>query len=316
MPDNRDDYEPIIATRPTRERLREETQPLWRLVLALGGGLIVVVLLAWWVMGRLPDGGASQAVQTEVSAPEVTPSEVVEQAPAPPAADSEPSAEQPPAQPAPTEPTVSDAQPATPESVPAPVPDTAVPPSPSPSPPASVSLRFTSPDSQVRFEVRGPTDSSPPLTSKVGDVIELAPGTYRVVASGAQLEALERELVLTGLPAEYAVELCAQPEQELESLVGRVIEERVCASADQCESMFNVLSEHADQLVKDSAFRKQQCAKWRSEAAPEGGWTLDTKCDGATAATTCRIEIAQGDCVVTEPRRSVRGGECPRAEFK
>ena len=111
--------------------------------------------------------------------------------------------------------------------------------------------------------------------------------------------------MLTGLPAEYAVELCAQPTQELESLVGRVVEERACASADQCESMFNVLSEDAEERVKDPAFRRQQCAKWRAEALPDGRWTLDTKCDGATLATTCRIEIAQGACTVTGPRRSV-----------
>ena len=319
MPDNRDDYEPIIATRPSRERLREETQPLWRLVLALGGGLVVVVLLAWWLMGRLSDGGAAKTAQTEVSAPEVTTSEVVEQAPAPPARDSEPSApstEQTPAPPAPaTEPAVSDASPAAPEGPPAAAPDAEAPPPLAPPPTASV--RFTSPDSQVQFEVRGPTDSSPALTSKVGDVVDLALGTYRVVASGPQLEALERELVLTGgPPAEFTVELCAQPKQELESLVGRVVEERVCTSTQQCQSMFDVLSEDAEQRVKDLAFRKQQCAKWRPDAAPEGRWTLDTKCDGATTATTCRIEIAEGACAVTEPRRTLRGGACPQAELR
>jgi hypothetical protein len=77
--------------------------------------------------------------------------------------------------------------------------------------------------------------------------------------------------------------------------------------------MFDVLSEDAEQRVKDLAFRKQQCAKWRPEAAPEGKWTLDTKCDGAT---TCRIEIAEGTCAVTEPRRTVRGGACPQAELR
>lgn len=321
MPDKRDDYEPIIATRPSRERLREEPQPLWRLVLALGGGLIVVVLLAWWLLGRLSNGGTANTAQTEVSAPEVT-TEAVEQAPAPLARDSEASTEQPAAQPAPVvQPTVSDPQPATPaESAPAAVPDAstadaAVPPP--PAPPATTSVRFMSPDSQVRFEVRGPTESSPALTSKVGDAIDLPLGTYRVVASGAQLETLERELVLSGgPPAEFTVELCAQSKQELESLAGQVIEERVCASTEQCESMFDVLSEDAEQRVKDLAFRKQQCAKWRPEAAPEGRWTLDTKCDGATTATTCRIEIAEGACAVTEPRRTVRGGACPQAELR
>ena len=174
-----------------------------------------------------------------------------------------------------------------------------------------------SPDTQVRFELRGPNDSSPPITGQAGDVVALAAGTYRVVASGTQLETLEQEITLTGQsPAEYTVELCAQPKQEVETLAGRIIEERACASADQCESMFAVLSEHAEQLVNDPAFRKQQCAKWRPEAAPNGKWSLDTKCDGATLATTCRIEISQGACTVSEPRRGVRGGECPRAELR
>jgi hypothetical protein len=322
MQDNRDDYEPIIATRPSREPAREDTQPLWRLVLVLSGGLAVVILGAWWWMSRSPSDVASIPVQTEEAAPEVR----VEQEPAPPATDAEaPPAEvaqapptevaQAPAPPAPpAEPATSPEQTAMPESTPDVPPDNAVPP---PSPPAMVSMRLTSPDAHVRFELRGPLDSSPPLTSKVGDVVDLAPGTYRVVASGAQLETLEREIVLTGVsPAEYTVELCAQPKQEVETLAGRIVEERACASTEQCESMFNVLSEHADQLVNDRAFRTQQCAKWRPEAAPDGRWTLDTKCDGATLATTCRIEIARGACTVTEPRRSVRGETCPRAELE
>lgn len=321
MPDNRDNYEPIIATRPSRERLREEPQPLWRLVVALGAGLVVVVLLAWWLMGRLSDGSTAQTEETEVAAPEVATSEVVEQAPAPPARDAEPSApsveqastppEPAPDTPAPaTETPASDAPAAAPESAPAAAPVTEA-------PPPTASVRFVSPDSQVRFEVRGPTESSPPVMNKVGDVVDLPLGTYRVVASGPQLEAIERELVLSGgPPAEFAVELCAQPKQETESLVGRVIEERVCASTEQCESMFDVLSEDAEQRVKDLAFRKQQCVKWRPEAAPEGRWTLDTKCDGATTATTCRIEITEGVCAVTEPRRTVRGGACPQAELR
>ena len=36
MHDNRDDHEPIIATRRSREPLREDKQPLRRLILALG----------------------------------------------------------------------------------------------------------------------------------------------------------------------------------------------------------------------------------------------------------------------------------------
>jgi hypothetical protein len=78
--------------------------------------------------------------------------------------------------------------------------------------------------------------------------------------------------------------------------------------------MFTVLSEHAEQLVKDRAFRTQQCAKWRADAVPEGKWTLNTDCGGATLATTCRIEIAEGACTFAEPPRSVRGTACPRAE--
>jgi hypothetical protein len=164
--------------------------------------------------------------------------------------------------------------------------------------------------------MRGPLDSSPPRTGKAGDVVELVPGTYRVVASGAQLETIEREITLSGEgPAEFSVELCAQPEQERENLAGQVVEQRACASTIECESMFTILSEEAEDLVKDRAFRTQQCAKWRDTAAPDGKWTLETKCDGEASATTCRIEISAGACTVTGPRRSVRGEACPRAEL-
>jgi hypothetical protein len=174
-----------------------------------------------------------------------------------------------------------------------------------------------SPDTQVRIELRGPLDSSPPVTSKVGDVVTVAPGTYRVVASGTQLETFELEVRFDGeRSVEYAIELCAERKHERESLAGQVVEERACASTAQCESMFTVLSEHAEQLVKDRAFRTQQCAKWRPKAAPYGKWTLDTECDGATLATTCRIEIAEGACTFAEPRRSVRGSACPRAALR
>jgi hypothetical protein len=332
MKDNRDEFEPIIATRPRREPVPEETQPLWRLALALGGALAVAVLLVAWWMGRSSSDGESTSAQTK-SSPEAFPEVNVEQAPAPsaneleenadpapatpPAQDLEANADLPSAAPpsAPLEePAASAEQPVPPENIPEAVSNGA---DQSPSPPATVSLRLMSPDTQVQFELRGPLDSSPPVTSKAGDVVNLAPGTYRVVASGAQLETIEQEITLTGeRPTEYTVELCAQPKRELGTLAGQVVEERACTSTLECESMFTVLSEHADQLVKDPAFRQQECAKWRPGAAPEGRWTVDTKCDGATLATTCRIEIAQGTCAVAEPRRSVRGGECPRAELR
>jgi hypothetical protein len=328
MQDDRDDYEPIIATRPHRQPLREETQPLWRLVLALSGGLAVVLLLAWWLMGRPSSDSASTVVQTESSPPEIrveqepTPPAVdsdanagIAAAPAPPANNSEANATAPqPASPASSaEPAASTEQGAVPERAPEVAADNAMQPPPLP---ATISMLLTSPDSQVRFEVRGPLDSSPPLTSKAGEVVDLVPGTYRVVASGAQLETIEREITLVGGgPAEYTVELCAQPEQEHEDLAGRVVEQRACTNTPECESMFTILSEHAEQLVKDRAFRTQQCAKWRDTAAPDGRWTLDTKCDGEAVATTCRIEISAGACTATGPRRSVRGEACPRAEL-
>jgi hypothetical protein len=313
MHDKRDDYEPIIATRRSRERLREDTQPLWRVVLALGGGLAVAVLLAWWLMGRSSSDGTSTTAQSESSGPEIR----VEEAPAPPARDSETDADiaQAPALPArAAEPAADAEQAATPEGIPEVVPDNAVQ---APVPPAPLSVRFMSPDTDVRIELRGPLDSSPPLTSKAGGVVAVAPGTYRVVASGTQLETFEQEVTFDGERSlEYTVELCAERKHERENLAGQVVEERACASTAQCESMFMVLSEHADQLVKDRAFRTQQCAKWRPDAAPDGRWTLDIKCGGATLATTCRIEIAEGACTFAEPRRSVRGAACPRAELK
>jgi hypothetical protein len=316
MHDKRDDYEPIIATRRSREPLREDTQPLWLLVLALGGGLALAVLLAWWWMGKSSNDGASTTAPSESSAPEVLPDIHVEQAPAPPARDSETDADiaQATASPArAAEPAAGAEQAPTPD-IPEVVPDNAVQ---APVLPAPVSVRFMSPDTQVRVELRGPLDSLPPLTGMAGDVVAVAPGTYRVVASGTQLETFEQEVTFDGERSyEYTVELCVERKDERENLAGRVVEERACASTEQCESMFMVLSEHADQLVKDLAFRTQLCAKWRPNAAPDGKWTLDTKCDGATLATTCRIEIAEGACTFAEPRRSVRGAECPRAELK
>ena len=294
MHDNRDDHEPIIATRRSREPLREDKQPLWRLILALGGGLAVAVLIVWWLIGRLPGDGASTTALTESSAPEIRQEAHIEQAPLPPARDSETNADI--------------GQAATPENVPEVAPDSVVQ---APVPPMSV--RFMSPDAQVRIELHGPLDSSPPVTSKVGDVVTVAPGTYRVVASGTQLETFELEVQFDGERSlEYTIELCAKRKHERESLAGQVVEERACASTAQCESVFTVLSEHAEQLVKDRAFRTQQCAKWRPKAAPDGKWTLDTKCEGATLATTCSIEIAEGACTFVEPRRSLRGSACPR----
>lgn len=321
MHDNRDDYEPIIATRPSREPLREEAQPLWRWMLALGAGLAVVVLLAWWWMGRSSSDSAPTTAQPESSAPEVRPDITVEQAPLPLAHDVETNVDiaQAPALPAPAaEPATDTEQAAIPQEVPEVVPDNAAPaPAPAPASPPPLAVRFMSPDSQVQIELRGPLDSSPPLTGKAGDVLGVAPGTYRVVASGPQLETFEQEVTFDGeRPLEYTVELCVEQKHERENLAGQVVEERACASTEECESLFEVLSEHADELIKDGAFRTQECAKWRAEAAPEGRWTLDTQCGGATLATTCRIQIAEGACTFAEPRRSVRGSACPRAELE
>ena len=322
MQDNRDDYEPIIATRPNRRTAREDARPLWPLVLALAGG-VAAVLLAWWYVEKSSTEGGARERASAAATNESFPPEIrVDQSPTPPAIDPEVNGESAPA----SAPPAASVEPATsvepsaipqaaPEAAPEVVPDNA--PQATPSPPATVSLRLTSPDAQVRFEVRDPGDSSPALTGKVGDIVELEPGTYRVVASGAQLETTEREITLIGGgPAEYSVELCAQPTQESESLVGQVVEQRTCASTPECESVFMVLSEYAEQLVKDRAFRTQACANWRDTAAPAGRWTLDTKCDGEASATTCRIEISAGTCTVTGPRRSARGEACPRAELQ
>lgn len=317
MHDNRNDYEPIIAARRSREPRREDKQPLWRLMLALGGGLTVAVLIAWWVMSRSSSDGVSTSAQSKGSASEIRPEEHIEQVPLPSARDSGTNADigQAPTLPARApEPGSGADQSATPENIPEVAPDSAVQ---APVPPAPVSVRFKSPDTQVRIELHGPLDSSPPLMSKAGDAVAVAPGTYRVIAAGAQLETFELEVKFDGeRPLEYTVELCAARKQERENLAGRVVEERTCATTAQCESTFTVMSEHADQLVKNRAFRVQQCAKWRPKAAPGGKWTLNTDCGGATLATTCRIEIAEGACTFIEPRRSVRGGACPRAELK
>jgi hypothetical protein len=311
--DNRDDYDPIIATRRSREPPREDTRSRWPLVLALAGALAVAALLGWWWMGRSLSHGASPSAQSEGSASELR----AKQTPAPLARDSEPSADvaNAPASPArAAETAASVEQAATPENVPAVVPDNAVQ---APVPPTPVSVRFMSPDLQVRIELRGLHDSSPAVMSKPGDLIAVAPGTYRVTVSGPQLETFELDTTFDGeRPLKYTVELCAERKHERENLAGQVVEEQTCARTAQCESMFAVLSERAEQLVKDRAFRTQQCAKWRPRATPEGKWTLDTNCGGATLATTCSIEISQGACTFTEPRRSARGTACPRVELK
>ena len=320
MHDKRDYDEPIIATRRSRVPEREDAQARWPVVLALGGGLAVAVLLAWWFMGRSASDDASTTVQSESSAPESRPeipAEIhVEQAPAPPARDADAAAAIPqePTPPAPAaEPAPKAEQAVTPEDPRFIVPDD----DPVPAPPAPVSVRFMSPDPQVQIELRRLPGSSPVHTSKAGEVVAVEPGTYRVVASGTQLDRFEQEVTFDGEgPLEYTVELCAERKLESESLVGRVVEKRVCASSTECESMFAILSEYADQLVRDRAFRTEQCAKWRSGAAPEGSWTLNIDCDGATPATTCRIAIGEGACMFAGPRRSSRGAACPRAELK
>jgi cytoskeletal protein RodZ len=332
MQDRRDDYEPIIATRRSREPLREDTQPLWRVVLALIGVLVVVGLLAWWWIDRSSSGGTPTSAESESAPAESFPETHVEQQVAPPARDAETGAEIPqaPAPPSPSaEPETGSEQAATPPAESEPSAEQAATPSaesePSseqaatpeeipevapvePTPPAAVSVRFMSPDPQVRIELHRPADSSPFLTSKAGEVVDVPPGTYRVVASGPKLQRLEQEVTFDGeRPLEYTVELCAEPKYEHGKLTGQVVEKRGCASTEECESMFLILGEYADELVRDRDFRTQQCEKWRSDATPEGTWTLNINCDGATPATTCSIVIAEGACTHAGPRRSARG---------
>jgi hypothetical protein len=169
----------------------------------------------------------------------------------------------------------------------------------------------------VRFELRRAPDQAPFVTSKAGDTIEVPPGAYRVTASGSQLERFERDVTFEGdRELEYAVELCAQPKYDRESLVGRVVEQRKCSSTAECQALFGILSESADDLVRQRDFRMEQCAKWRPGATPEGQWTLNIQCDGAMPETTCGIEIGEGECTHAQPPRSARGGTCPRAEIK
>lgn len=319
MSNDGDELEPIIATRPHRAPLREESAPLWPLVLALTGGLAAVLLLAWWFFGRSAEHSAPAPSPVESPLPEthVEPqplapttdldaNDEIAQAPAPEPSRDELSADS----------TEQGSIPqSTPESsiadeIPGPVLQPL-------SPADTASVLFTSPDPQVQFEVRALDDASAPLTGKAGESLDLAPGIYRVVAFAPGFESLEREIELTGTqPAEYSVELCIQPERETASLVGEILERRTCTSTVECESAFMILSEYAEQLVKDAAFRREQCAKWRTDAQPEGKWTFETKCDGEVSATTCRVEIAVGTCTVIGPRRTARGGTCPRADLR
>lgn len=307
-----DDHDPIIATRRSREPPQEDKQSLWQLMLALGVGVAVVVLGAWWWMNRPSSDGASPPVQSTSSAAQNFPEEHIEQTTVPPARDLESNADsgQAPALPAPVAEPAVVPEPAAAAETPDVGRDNSVQ---APVLPAPMSVRFMSPDAQVRIELRATQDSSPAVTSRAGGAVTVTPGTYRVVASGSQLETFEQEVTFNGERAlEYTVELCAQQKIERNNLAGRVVEERTCATTAQCESMFTALNEQAEQLVKDRAFRTGQCAKWRAKAAPEGKWTLNTDCGGATLATTCRIEIAEGACTFIEPRRSSRGTACPR----
>jgi hypothetical protein len=331
MQDKRDDYEPIIATRRSRQTVREEAQPIWQIALALLGVLVLVAILAWWWMSRTPTDGVSGNTESEGSTAIPAATEEVVQQVAPPARDPEPrEVAQPPAVPAPSvsqpaaEAGVSPAQPAAEAEVSPDQPAVDSPPEavanaelPVPATLDTVSVRFVSPDPQVQLELHRLLDTSPPLLVKAGDVVPLAPGPYRVIATGAQLDKFEQEVTFDGeAPAVYMVELCAKREPERESISGRVVEERACGSTPECESLFAVLGEYADELVRDREFRTQECGKWRDGAVPEGSWTLNINCGGATLATTCRIEIAEGACTFAGPRRTARGTACPRGELR
>lgn len=328
MHDRRDDYEPIIAPRRPRYPQRDETQPLWRVVLGLLAVVVAAGAIAWWWIGRSPSDGASTA-QSEGATSEAFPETEVEQEVIPPARDAETSAEVPqrpstpqPAAPEPVaepkaEPEQAIASENVPEVVPENEPAPVVPNEPEPTvPPTSVAVRFMSPDPQVQFQLRRQGESAAVLTAKAGEVVDVPHGTYRVVVSGAQLEKLEQDVTFDGeLPLEYNVELCAQPKYEQGSVAGQVVESRTCASTEECESLFTILGEYADELVRDRTFRTEQCAKWRPGSAPDGSWTLNIRCDGTLPSTTCRIEIAEGSCMHSGPRRSTRGGTCPRAQL-
>lgn len=319
---DRHDDEPIIASRRYREPPREDAPPLWRTALPVAAVFAVLILLAWWWTSRPSSDEGTTTAQQESAAPETFPETHVEQEIVPPARDpGSPVQSQQQVQPAPAPPPPAAAEPeaaatseATSQSVPEATPESDIAP---PAPPTAVSVRFTSPDPQVRFELRRAPDQEAFLTSKVGDTVEVPPGTYRLTASGAQLERFEKDVTFEGERAlEYAVELCAQPKYERESLVGQLVEQRKCSSAAECQTLFAILSESADDLVRQRDFRMEQCAKRRSGSTPEGQWTLNIQCDGAVPETTCGIEIAEGECTHAQPSRSARGGACPRAEVK
>lgn len=324
MRDSRDDYEPIIAGRRYREPPREEGPPLWRTVLAVVAVFAVLILLAWWWTSRPASDERATSAQPEPAAPETFPESHVEQEVIPPARDPGAPVESPPQQPQPAqpapapEPSIAPAPAVTPEapaqSAPEVASETDATP---PAPPARVSVRLTSPDPEVKFELRQSPDQAPLKTSKAGDTVEVPPGTYRLTASGPQLERFERDVTFEGERAlEYSVELCAQRKYDRERLVGRQVEQRKCSSAAECQTLFAVLSESADELVRQRDFRMEQCAKWRPGATPDGQWTLNIQCDGAMPVTTCGIEIAEGECTHAQPPRSTQGGACPRAEIK
>jgi hypothetical protein len=330
MQDDHDDYEPIIADRRPR-RLQDDDygQPLWRTVLALAAGVAIIIAIAWWYFER--SSSSDVAATPQRSAPEFPVESLEEdriaQVPEP-VRDVEPEreVEQSPVPPPGFEPSEvvgetgdeTVALDAEQETASASTPETAQDEDEeTPIVPALLSVRITSPDPQVRVELRGGPDAASAVTNRPGDVIEIAPGSYRLVASGADLEPHEQEVMFQGDRSyELTVELCAEQAYERESLAGQIVEERKCSSTTECETVFMVLSEYADELVKDRAFRLQRCANWRSNAAPEGSWTLNTACGGATLDTTCSIEITQGTCSVALPRRSARGTNCPRVELQ
>lgn len=323
MRDRYDGYEPIIADRRSREPRREEGPPLWRTALAVAAVFAVVIVFVGWWMSRPSSDESATSVQQEPAALEPFPETHVEQEVVPPARDPGTAVESPqqPARPAPAPEPEAAAEPetaappeATAQRAPEVVPESELEP---PASPTSISVRFTSPDPQVKFELRGASDRAPLLTSTAGATVEVPPGTYRVTASGARLERFERDVTFEGERAlEYAVELCAQRKYDSESLVGRLVEERTCSSTAECQTLFAILSEYADDLVRQREFRTEQCARWRPGAAPRGQWTLNIECDGAMPETTCNIEIGEGECTHAQPLRSTQGGACPRAEIK
>ena len=277
MPDRRDPPEPIVASRRVMDTSPEPARGSRRLWLAIGGGIVGGALLVWLLVSfLLRDGRVAAPPPTEASAPKAAPAQ---------------------------------------ESAPrASVPEAAA--KPPPPPPAAVSVRFTSPDAQVQFELSGPLEFSPDRKSlyRAGESGSFAPGTYKIVASGAQLLKFEKDVAIAGeSPLEYAAELCVAPKREVKELVGQVVEERVCAGSAQCQSVFVMLNEQAEKLVKDRSFRSRQCATWRAGAIAQPNWALDAKCDDGSLAVACRIEIAQGSCAFSEPLRSARGGACPSA---